>query len=50
MPRLRDVDEAVVRAQQLIEDWDAELRRELPAEPGSVTRQPRDPPPEHTGD
>src|SRR5689334_1136096 len=37
MPRLRDVDEAVVRAQQLIEDWDAELRRELPSEPGSVT-------------
>jgi uncharacterized protein len=30
MPRLRDVDEAVVRAQQLIDDWDAELRRELP--------------------
>jgi predicted TIM-barrel fold metal-dependent hydrolase len=30
MPRLRDVDEAVVRAQRLIEEWDAELRRELP--------------------
>ena len=30
MPRLRDVDEAVVRAQRLVEEWDAELRRELP--------------------
>jgi uncharacterized protein len=30
MPRLRGVDEAVVRAQELIDEWDAELRRELP--------------------
>ncbi|HZO61524.1 MAG TPA: amidohydrolase family protein [Gaiellaceae bacterium] len=30
MPRLRNVDEAVVRAQELIEEWDEELRRELP--------------------
>src|SRR6478609_2825200 len=30
MPRLRGVDEAVVRAQRLIEEWDHELRRELP--------------------
>jgi uncharacterized protein len=30
MPTLRHVDEAVVRAQQLIDEWDAELRRELP--------------------
>jgi uncharacterized protein len=30
MPRLREVDEAVVRAQRLIEDWDRELLRELP--------------------
>src|SRR5262245_46811787 len=29
MPRLRKVDEAVVRAQRLIEDWDQELLREL---------------------
>jgi predicted TIM-barrel fold metal-dependent hydrolase len=32
MPRLRGVDEAVVRAQQLMDEWDAELRRELPSE------------------
>src|SRR6478609_5832048 len=30
MPRLRGVDEAVVRAQRLIGEWDEELRRELP--------------------
>src|SRR6185312_6833395 len=30
MPRLRAVDEAVVRAQRLIEEWDDELRRLLP--------------------
>jgi predicted TIM-barrel fold metal-dependent hydrolase len=44
------VDEAVVRAQQLIEDWDAELRRELPAEPASVTAQAGDARPELPGD
>jgi predicted TIM-barrel fold metal-dependent hydrolase len=32
MPTLRGVDEAVVRAQELIDEWDAELRRELPSE------------------
>jgi predicted TIM-barrel fold metal-dependent hydrolase len=30
MPTLRSVDEAVVRAQELIDQWDSELRRELP--------------------